>query len=459
VTPLRIESLKYCLSFALVTLIALIYAGLWSLHTGIDSDQILQSSLDKSIWIICAINLLGFSLSYSFKEKNPAVSSWLLCLTEGISLLILINFSFEPQSIFYFIIPIIFAILLLEWKKSAVFIGIILVSIILVLFNQPTHVISYRQTLFPLALLISFSIVMELIVEQIFAYLTWYQQKYEIASVNEQIIKDNEIKLEKLVNSLEEYKKYLSETNLSLIQARDEAELARNAKQNFVQNVSHELRTPLNLIIGFAETMVNSPRSYGEMKWTPELRGDIELIYRNSQHLKDLIDDILDMASLENRKYEVILSKVNLNSIIHEVVLISENAYKTKGLFLETHLTSHIRKVRGDEVRLKQVLLNLLSNSLKYTNTGGVKISSSTEDQMAYVSVADTGKGIPKEDLEKVFEAFFQIEKSNNRDDYGTGLGLSISKQLIELQGGEMWIESELGNGTTVFFSVPLSPD
>jgi signal transduction histidine kinase len=205
--------------------------------------------------------------------------------------------------------------------------------------------------------------------------------------------------------------------------------------------------------------MVNSPRSYGEMKWTPELRGDIELIYRNSQHLKDLIDDILDMASLENRKYEVILSKVNLNSIIHEVVLISENAYKTKGLFLETHLTSHIRKVRGDEVRLKQVLLNLLSNSLKYTNTGGVRISSSIEDQMASVSVTDTGKGIPKEDLEKVFEAFFQIDKSNNRDDYGTGLGLSISKQLIELQGGEMWIESELGKGTTVFFSVPLSPD
>jgi signal transduction histidine kinase len=459
VTPLRSESLKYCLGFALVILIALIYAGLWSLHAGIDSDHILLSSLDKSIWIICAINLLGFSLSYSFKERNPSTSSWLLCLTEGISLLILINFRFESQSIFYFIIPIIFAIFLLDWKQSAVFIGIILVSIILVLFVQPNHVFSSRQTLFPLTLLISFAVVMELIVEQIFAYLTWYQQKYEIALVNEQIIKDNEIKLEKLVNSLEEYKKFLSETNLSLIQARDEAELARNAKQNFVQNVSHELRTPLNLIIGFAETMINSPQSYGEVNWTPELRGDIECIYKNSQHLKDLIDDILDMASLENRKYEVILSNVNLSSIIHEVVLISENAYKTKGLFLETHITSHIRKVRGDEVRLKQVLLNLLSNSLKYTNTGGVKITSSTEDQMAYVSVADTGKGIPKEDLEKVFEAFFQIDKSNNRDDYGTGLGLSISKQLIELQGGEMWIESELGKGTTVFFSVPLSPE
>jgi len=114
-------------------------------------------------------------------------------------------------------------------------------------------------------------------------------------------------------------------------------------KQNFVQNVSHELRTPLNLIIGFSETMINSPQSYGEVNWTPDLRGDIDCIYQNSQHLKNLIDDILDMASLENKKYEVELSSVNLNSLIHEVVLITESAYKTKDLFLETDLSPQSR--------------------------------------------------------------------------------------------------------------------
>jgi signal transduction histidine kinase len=186
------------------------------------------------------------------------------------------------------------------------------------------------------------------------------------------------------------------------------------------------------------------------------LRGDIECIYQNSQHLKALIDDILDMASLENKKYEVEISSTNLNALIHEVVLITESAYKTKGLYLETELSSQIKNVHGDAIRLKQVMLNLLSNALKYTSKGGVKISSTVVDSMAYVYVKDTGKGIPEEDLERVFDAFFQVDKSNDREDYGTGLGLSISKQLIELHGGEMALTSELGKGTTVYFSVPL---
>jgi signal transduction histidine kinase len=457
VNTFRNESLKYCLGFTFIVGVIFLYAGIWSLHVGFNTNDLLASSLDSSIWIICGLNLIGFLVALYFKDRSPITSSWILSIDGVCSVFILLAIYFDPHYLFCFIFPISFAIILLEWKQSVVVIGIVVLLSIVVFYLHFQTWNFFGKIIFPMSILISISILMELILSQIHTNLSWYYKRYQKALINEQIIRDNEIKLEKLVNSLKDYKRYLSETNISLIQARDEAEQARAVKQNFVQNVSHELRTPLNLIIGFSETMINSPRSYGEVNWTTDLRGDIECIYQNSQHLKALIDDILDMASLENKKYEIELSSVNLNSIIREVVVVTENAYKTKGLYLETDLSPSIKKVHGDALRLKQVILNLLSNALKYTTHGGVKISSIIMGSMACVFVKDTGKGIPEGDIEKVFDAFFQVDKSSNREDYGTGLGLSISKQLIELHGGEMSISSEFGKGTTVYFSVPIA--
>jgi signal transduction histidine kinase len=456
VNTFRSESLKYCLAFTLLIGVALLYAGIWSLHTGSPSDNILVSNLDISLWIVCGLNLVGGFLGSFYKDRSAVISGWILSLFEGCAVFLLVSVYFNPYYIFGFIIPILFAVILLEWKQSAAFIGMVVVASFYLYYLHFQSWSFFTQISFPILLLISISVLIAVSLNHIHANLNWYYRRYQTALVNEQIIRDNEVKLEKLVNSLKDYEKYLSQTNNSLIKALDEAEQARTVKQNFVQNVSHELRTPLNMIIGFSETMINSPQSYGEVKWTRDLRGDIECIYQNSQHLKNLIDDILDMASLENRKYEIVLSNVELNAIIEEVVLITQSAYRSKGLSLEIDLSSRIQNVRGDAIRLKQVMLNLLSNALKYTKTGGVKITSTLEGKMACVTVSDTGKGIPKEDIGNVFEAFFQVDRSNIREDSGTGLGLYISKQLIERHGGEMSISSELGKGTTVFFSVPL---
>jgi signal transduction histidine kinase len=459
VNTFRTESLKYCLAFTLLIGVVLVYAGIWSLHAGINSDSLLISGLDNSIWIVCGLNLAGFLLGLFFKDKSAVLSSWILSLFEGSAVFVLLTVYFDPHYIFGFIIPIIFAIVLLEWKQSIIYIGLAVAASFYLYYLHFHGWHFFLSIAFPVLLLISVSMLLEVVLNHIYSNLTWYHKRYQTALVNEQIIRENEVKLEILVNSLKDYEKYLSQTNNSLIEARDEAEQARNVKQNFVQNVSHELRTPLNLIIGFSETMINAPQSYGEVNWTPDLRGDIEAVFQNSQHLKNLIDDILDMASLENKKYEVELSNVDLNSIIMEVVLTTINVYRSKGLYLDTYLSPQIRYVRGDAIRLKQVLLNLLSNALKYTKKGGVKISSTLNGTMASVIVSDTGKGIPEEDLGKVFEAFFQVDKSNIREDSGTGLGLSISKQLIERHGGEMSITSELGKGTTVIFTIPLASD
>ena len=454
----RNESLKYCLAFTLFVSIVLIYTGIWSLHVGINTSNILISSLDKSVWIVCGLNLFGFLLALYFKDRSAVFSCWILSIFEGCAVFVLLTVYFDPHYILGFIIPIIFSIILLEWKQATIFISIVIVACFF-LFYLHFHGFPLGSIAFPVSLLISISILLEVCLNQFRTNLNWYFKRYQTALINEQSIRDNEIKLKRLVNSLSDYEKYLSQSNTSLIVDRDEAEQARNVKQGFVQNVSHELRTPLNLIIGFSETMVNSPQNYSEVNWTPDLKGDIECIYQNSQHLKALIDDILDMASLESKKYEIVPANIDLNSIIHEVIFFNENAYRSKGLFLEIDLSDRIHKVKGDAIRLKQVLINLLSNALKYTNYGGVMITSSIKDKMAIVRVIDTGKGIPEEDKDNVFDAFFQVDKSNNREDSGTGLGLFISKQIIELHGGEMSLTSELGKGTTVFFTIPLVPD
>lgn len=452
----RSESLRYCLGYTFFVSVVILYAGIWSLKAGASSENLLSTSLDLSIWLAGGISLAGALVGWYLKDRSPLGASLAVCLSAGAVIFVLVSAFFDIHYLFGFIIPLLFAIVLLEWKQSVAFLGMVLIACVLLAYSHFQHWAFFGQIAFPIFLLISVYGLLEIIFTQIHANLNWFYKKYQTALRNEQIIRENEIKLEKLVNSLNDYKKYLSETNKSLIIARNEAEQARNVKQNFVQNVSHELRTPLNLIIGFSETMANSPQSYGEVNWTPDLRGDVKCILQNSQHLKALIDDILDMASLENKKYEIEVSTVDINSLVDEIVLITESAYRSKGLYLTTDLTSNLNKVRADSVRVKQVLLNLLSNALKYTKKGGVNISTSSLGSMVIVTVKDTGIGIPEEDLDKVFEAFFQVDKSSNREDYGTGLGLSISKQLIELHGGQMSLTSKLGKGTSVFFSLPV---
>lgn len=453
----RSQSLKYCIGFTFLIGVVLIYAGIWSLGSGINPDRLLITSLNQTVWFALGFIILGTGASFILRDRSITTASWILIISLGCAIFAILTGINNPEGIFVFLIPILFSIILLGWKHVFIYTILVIISSFYLNAFLPKESFFRMDVIIPLLILISAAVLLELILKDLRDNYEWYQKRYQSALINEQIIRDNEAKLEKLVNNLNDYKKHLTNMNLLLIKARDEAEQARNVKQNFVQNVSHELRTPLNLIIGFSETMVNSPQSYGEVNWTSDLRGDIECIYQNSQHLKALIDDVLDMAALENKKYEIELSDVDLNSLIQEVILITEITYKAKGLRLDLDLDPNIQMVRVDSIRIKQVLLNLLSNALKYTKRGGVKISTRLIEGMAEVSVKDTGKGIPEEDITKVFDAFYQVDKATNREDSGTGLGLSISKQLIELHGGEMRIRSTPGKGTTVTFTVPVT--
>jgi GAF domain-containing protein len=230
-------------------------------------------------------------------------------------------------------------------------------------------------------------------------------------------------------------------------------ELASQHKSEFLANMSHELRTPLNAIIGFSEVLAEG--MFGEVneKQTEYLRDILE----SGQHLLSLINDILDLSKIEAGRMELELTDFDLpQAINNSLTLVRERAGR-RGIALHQAVDQRLGKIRGDERKIKQVLLNLLSNALKFTPEGGrVDVSASVVDGMAEVSVTDTGVGIAPEDQEAVFEEFKQVGTAVKKVE-GTGLGLALSRKFIELHGGRIWVKSQVGVGSTFTFTMPLS--
>jgi signal transduction histidine kinase/CheY-like chemotaxis protein len=249
----------------------------------------------------------------------------------------------------------------------------------------------------------------------------------------------------------------LERLNQMLHQARKRADEARSDRDRFILAVSHELRSPLNFILGFSDLMVNSPEIYGPPEtWPPGIYSDLQEIYRSSTHLVGLINDILDMGQIDARQMTLFRETVSFDQVIEEVKRMVEPAFSHKGLWLRTDFEPDLPPVYVDCTRMRQVLLNLLNNSLRFTNHGGAVIHLSRQDEELHVTVEDTGSGITPEDTDKVFEEFRQAGQDSWRRREGTGLGLSISRRFVQLHGGNMWLESELGQGTRITFSIPV---
>ena len=227
---------------------------------------------------------------------------------------------------------------------------------------------------------------------------------------------------------------------------------ASRHKSEFLANMSHELRTPLNAIIGFSEVLTE--RMFGELN----VKQDEYLkdIHASGQHLLSLINDILDLSKIEAGRMELELKDFDLpQAIANAVTLVRERAGR-KGIALHQAVDQRLGQIRGDERKIKQVLLNLLSNALKFTPEGGrVDVGAAVFDGMAEVSVADTGVGIAPEDQEAVFEEFRQVGTADKKVE-GTGLGLTLSRKFIELHGGRIWVKSEIGRGSTFAFTLPF---
>jgi signal transduction histidine kinase len=227
---------------------------------------------------------------------------------------------------------------------------------------------------------------------------------------------------------------------------------ASQHKSQFLANMSHELRTPLNAILGYTELI--SDGVYGEP--TEKMLGVLKRLESNGRHLLGLINDVLDLSKIEAGQLKLDLSEYSLETIVQTVHSAVEPLAADKKLRFRTEVATGFPKGHGDERRLTQVLLNLVGNAIKFTDAGEVVIKADAGNGNFNLSVRDTGPGISAADQAKLFQEFQQADNSITRKKGGTGLGLAISKQIIEMHGGRIWVDSVVGQGSTFSLTLPV---
>jgi signal transduction histidine kinase len=229
-------------------------------------------------------------------------------------------------------------------------------------------------------------------------------------------------------------------------------EVASQHKSQFLANMSHELRTPLNAILGYTELMADG--AYGEP--SEKMLGVLKRLEANGKHLLGLINDVLDLSKIEAGQLVLELSDYSVQDIAQTVRSTLEPLAADKKLGFKVEVAPHLPSGRGDGRRLTQVLINLVGNAIKFTDAGEVAVKAEANNDSFHVSVRDTGPGISAADQTKLFQEFQQADNAITRKKGGTGLGLAISKRIIEMHGGKIWVESEVGQGSTFAFTIPV---
>jgi signal transduction histidine kinase len=232
----------------------------------------------------------------------------------------------------------------------------------------------------------------------------------------------------------------------------DRLQQASKAKSDFLANMSHELRTPMNAILGFVEMVLDG--IYGEVP--PDLKEPLTDIQTNGKHLLRLINDVLDLSKIEAGRMELALAEYSVQDVVDTVRASLQSLALEKGLGFTAAAQEDIPVAFGDGKRITQCLVNLVGNALKFSKRGNVAVWVEQQGDNLLYRVSDTGIGIPENELENIFGEFQQVDTAITREFSGTGLGLNITKKFVEMHGGRIWVESELGKGSTFFFLIPL---
>ncbi len=255
----------------------------------------------------------------------------------------------------------------------------------------------------------------------------------------EELVKERTSELKEKSDALEEANAHLQEVN--------------RHKSVFLANMSHELRTPLNSIIGYTRLMYDGLE--GDIN--EEQKQDLLAVYNNGKMLLELINGLLDLSKIEAGKMVMAYEVFPVSALINEIIATIEPLAKEKGLTLSHQIDPVIDNIYADRAKIRQVLLNILGNSVKFTLQGSVKLDITADEDNYVFSVSDTGIGIEKENLEVIFDSFVQVGPAQIAGYAGTGLGLAVCRQFIEMQGGKIWAESEPGKGSKFIFTLPVN--
>jgi len=225
-------------------------------------------------------------------------------------------------------------------------------------------------------------------------------------------------------------------------------------RQDFVANVSHELRTPLTTIKGYAETLLE-----GALKEEVAFQF-VQVIKRHTDRLTKIVEDLLMLSKIESKEFQLKIEFISLPDFINDVIDFVKEAAEKKEISISQSKITSSQAVGADRNYLEQIFINLLDNAIKYTHEGGkVTISAIEKDKREIqFSIEDDGMGIPREDIPRIFERFYRVDKGRSQELGGTGLGLSIVKHLVQAHGGRVWVESQIGEGSTFYFTLPIFP-
>ncbi len=438
---LRIDALKK------LTLIAMASAYVFFIWTMWPTNALPER---RALSLLCLLLFALGWIAFFSREHAPRLSGiglvtgqWIICAV--------ITLMFRNDSLGYlFLVPLIFSGTLVG-RRSIVVVG--LLSGIL-LSGMLLH---DERFIAPLLLLAIATIAISISLQNLYTTLSWALDGYERATRHQNEARERKAELERILKSLEITSHNLHRTNQALEIARDRAEEAQRLKQRFAQSISHELRTPLNLIVGFTENMISSPEYYGTPLPALYMR-DMMIVHRNAAHLQKLVNDVLDLSRLEASQMGLYLSETHPGDLAHEAAETIRSLVETKGVSLRISIAPALPPLWVDALRVKQILLNLLSNASRFTQQGSVTVRVYPEADQVVFAVEDTGIGIPEAELAHLFEAFHQIDHPLQQRGKGAGLGLAISRDLARMHGGTITVSSQVGVGSIFQLKLPVNP-
>ncbi|MBC7814500.1 MAG: HAMP domain-containing histidine kinase [Burkholderiales bacterium] len=414
--------------------------------------------IDASRWlgglIAIAVGCLGTRFLLARNIYVPAVWSYTIGALAGVGIML----TQSDQTIIQlvpFVFPLLVFMIGLLLSPSNSFLVTVLSAVVVVIapaLGSGGFGFFGPYQMFAIALAFASSLLAAQVTGELYQITEWALLNYQRERRTGQQLFENRLLLERSLLRSTVLGETLQQTNVELESARQAAEAAKHFRGQFLANMSHELRTPLNAIIGFSETMMRFPEMYDQVILPDAYIADMNQIFSSGKQLLTLINDILDLSRVDAGKLEIFMKRVDLSPILRQVQSLANGLIGAKPIKLDMVLPDLLPDVWADEQRVRQVLINLYSNAVKFTDAGTItlKVHEPEKPDEVHISVTDTGGGIDNDYLELIFEEFKQSVESAGRDPRsGAGLGLSISRQLLGLMDGRIWAESQPGAGST----------